>query len=85
MKANYTHQILALAACYSRHFNHTLATVSLRAAKRGSFFDELAAGGNFTVKRAERIIQWFSDNWPNGELAWPTDIPRPSPTKKDAA
>ena len=32
----------------------------------------------YTISRAEKITQWFSDNWPSG-LAWPPEIQRPEP------
>ncbi len=85
MIAKYPEHILELARRYSAHFNHSLKTVSLRAARRGGFFDELAKGANITVRRGDAIIAWFSDNWPDQELEWPRSIPRPKPSKKEAA
>ena len=84
MKANYTYKILRLADVYGRYRNHSRKTVSLRAAKRGGFFDELENGGNITVNRAEAIISWFSCEWPS-DLQWPGDVDRPAPERKDVA
>lgn len=87
MKANTDIQnLLALAKEYGAHRNHALTTVSLRAAKQGQFFADLEAGRRgITLNRRDAIMQWFSDNWPNEDLAWPTDIDRPTPTKRIAS
>ncbi|WP_425152873.1 hypothetical protein [Candidatus Palauibacter sp.] len=34
--------------------------------------------GRVTVRTVHRVVQWLSDNWPEG-LEWPADIPRPEP------
>jgi hypothetical protein len=68
--------ILDLAGALGAHLNHSRKTISLRAAKRGGFFDELAAGANITIRRRDAILQWFSDHWPE-DLEWPEGIPRP--------
>lgn len=83
MTATYTHIIPTLADTYAGHLNHSRKTVSLRAAKRGGFIDQLELGANITVKRGNMIIQWFADRWPE-DLEWPADIPRPTPTERAA-
>lgn len=77
--------LLSVADAYGRHFNHSLKTVSLRAARQGQFLADLKAGRRgITLNRRDAIFQWFSDNWP-ADLAWPSDIPRPAPNRKEVA
>ena len=51
-------------------------------ARNPSFFPQLTEGRTCTLRIYCRVIQWFSDNWP-ADLAWPSDIPRPAPTRKE--
>lgn len=77
--------LLMLADTYRSNFNHTLNTVSLRAAKQGAYLAKLRAGTvGITLTRRDAIMQWFSDHWPD-DLAWPDDIPRPSRAGREAA
>lgn len=77
--------ILAVAKAYAGHFNHSLNTVSLRAASQGRFLADLEAGKRgITLTRRDAIMQWFSDNWP-GDVKWPARVLRPTPNQKDAA
>ncbi|MEO0678827.1 MAG: hypothetical protein AAF192_00265 [Pseudomonadota bacterium] len=55
----------------------------------GNFFKDIAGRDDRpprSVRRAtfERVVQEFSDIWP-AALEWPADIPRPTPTKREAA
>ena len=70
--------VLRVATAYAAHKGLALSTVGRLAAGKGTFF-ELLSEGRVTIRRAERVLQWFSDNWP-ADLAWPADIPRPAPT-----
>jgi len=83
MLANDVKEILDLAAAYGAHLNHSRKTISLRAAKRGGFFDELEAGANITLRRRDAIIRWFSDNWDDEALEWPEGIPRPPKSEQN--
>lgn len=76
--------ILFLAERYRAARNLSLKTVSVYAAGRGGFLTELAAGERgITLARRDRILQWFSDHWPD-DLEWPAAIPRP-PKSTEAA
>ena len=44
----------------------------------GRFFKRVKEG-RVTIRRAERVCQWFSDHWP-ADLEWPAGIPRPPVT-----
>ena len=57
-----------------------MSTLGTYAAGHGEFFKRFTQG-RVTIRRAEAILQWFSDNWP-GDLEWPQGVPRPEPTPK---
>lgn len=74
--------LLALGETYSHHSGLTLKTVGLYVADDGKFFQKFAEGRSCTLKRANAVVSWFSENWPD-DLEWPPAITRPS--KKEAA
>lgn len=61
-----------------------MSYVGRLAANHGAFFARPEDGHDITSRRAQRIVQWFSDHWPL-DLAWPTDIPRPEPAANSPA
>lgn len=75
--------LTTVADVYAGHLGLTLSTVSTYAANDGKFFDRLKGPASCTLRRASRVLQWFSDHWP-ADLEWPADIPRP-PKSKEAA
>ncbi|PIE16347.1 MAG: hypothetical protein CSA68_02665 [Rhodobacterales bacterium] len=77
--------LIALADMYAQHTNRTHWRVSYLVRGDGKFFDRLNRGGGCTLKTAQKVFQWFSDHWPDQEIEWPADIPRPTPSKKEAA
>ena len=73
-------EILLLARIYGSAKGYSRSTVSLRIAKQGSLFKRLERGSSsLTLRRCDRIVQVFSDHWPE-DLDWPPDIPRPEPS-----
>ena len=76
-----TETLVALAEIYAAHRGLKLSTVSTYAATDGKFFPELKRGAGCTLRRAARVLDWFSANWPD-DLEWPRAIPRPDPRKK---
>lgn len=76
--------LLRLARLYAAHQGLSLSTVSTYAANDGKFFPTLSVGAGCTVARADRVLQYFSDNWP-ADLEWPRDVPRPPKGGKEAA
>lgn len=77
--------IAQLANSYGAHRNWSLNTTSLRASGKGTYFSDLVAGRvGLTLRRRDKIIQWFSDNWPDADLAWPQDIYRPEKSREAA-
>ena len=85
-----TSAILRLQARYCKAVSVAPSTLAKRIGRlSGKFFDRLNAGGSCTIATYNRILHWFTDNWP-ADLAWPSDIPRPepspgSPASKEAA
>ena len=80
---NATHPALRSARLYAEHLGIALSTLGRMAAGKGSFFAALAEG-RVTIRRAERVLQWFSDHWPV-DLPWPAEIPRPRPSPDSPA
>ncbi len=70
--------LLRLAATYGDRRSLKLSTVGKMAVSDGRFFLTLEAGKNFTVRRYDQLLAWFSANWPEG-CAWPEDVVRPEP------
>ena len=59
-----------------------LSTLGNLAVGNARLFEGLDAG-RVTVRTLRRLIQYLSNNWPEG-LEWPSDIPRPEPTAQEA-
>lgn len=72
-----TDTLTKLARAFAAHKGLKLSTVSTYAAQDGKYFDRLEHGAGCTLRKAERLVQWFSDNWP-ADLEWPRDIQRPA-------
>ena len=75
--------LVKLAQTFADHRGRKLSTVSTYAAGDGKFFKSISGTAGCTLERAARIVDWFSENWPD-DLEWPRDIPRPR-KKKEAA
>ena len=71
-------QILSLSDLYSRKTGKKESTIASYSAKQAYAFRRLREGCSITIRRANKITQWFSDHWP-ADLLWPEDIPRPEP------
>jgi hypothetical protein len=67
--------LLKVARRYAKIEGIPLSTVSSRALNDGKKLAALEAGADINVKRLERAMLWFSDNWPAGE--WPASVDRP--------
>lgn len=76
--------LVTLAEVYAAHSKLTLSTVSTYVAGDGKFFGSLKGRAGCTLARAERILNWFNDNWP-ADLEWPPSIPRPAPARSRRA
>lgn len=78
MKTQATRQIVALADALSAATERTRGSISIAIFDDHSRIDGLAAGRDLTTASAERALNWFAANWPEG-LDWPESIPRPDP------
>ena len=67
--------LLELAHQFALRRNITLWRVGALAARDGKFFLRLKKGGNCTIKTYQRVLAWFSENWPQ-KTPWPADIPK---------
>jgi len=76
--------ILRLADEFGKHLNITHWAVSMRLSGKGNFLDKLMNGGDTHTKTADRVLRWFSDNWP-ADLEWPADVPRPQANNEAVA
>lgn len=72
-----TEHIIKLAETYGKHRSLELSTVSTYAENDGKWLPRLKAGSGCTLRRAARVLNWFSANWP-ADLEWPREIPRPT-------
>lgn len=54
-----------------------LGAVSSRALNEGKALRNLIKGRqSMTLRRADILLEWLSDNWPKG-ASWPETLPRP--------
>ncbi len=74
--------IVRLIEIMAREIARSPHTVGRLASGSGDFYIRLKRGHDLTTRRAARISQWFSDNWPEG-AEWPSDIPRPEPKAEE--
>lgn len=84
MSSNIHKSLIELSELYAEHMNISHWRVSYLARGDGQFFKRLRDGKSCTLKTADALGRWFSDNWPT-DLEWPSGIARPKPTKKEAA
>lgn len=77
--SNTTENLIRLCVLFGEHRRRSLSTVSRLATGSGKTIARLKDGRDITIRRAERILQYLSDRWPD-DLEWPDDIPRPEPT-----
>lgn len=76
--------LLTLADLFSAATGKAETTIAKHAAGQAYVFQRLRDGCSITARRYNRIVQWFSDNWP-ADLLWPADIPRPAPSPDSPA
>ena len=79
------HPLLALSEALAAHQGVTHFAISMRVMGKGDFFKGLMRpGADCRTRTADRVLSWFSENWPS-DLEWPRHIPRPQKSKKEAA
>lgn len=77
-------QLALLFHSYAEAKRLSTSTVSRYASGSGAFLHRLDNGATVTMARLQRIVQWFSDHWPE-DLDWPADVPRPAPAADSPA
>lgn len=75
-----TEQITELGDGFAQHRGLSHWRVSFLIRGDGQFLSRLKDGKGCTIRTAETVMKWFSDNWPE-DLEWPADIPRPEKSK----
>jgi hypothetical protein len=68
--------ILSLAAAFEQATGSSWRTIGKVAMNDNTFFVRIGRGDGFTIRTFDRILQWFSDNWPEN-AEWPEGIERP--------
>ena len=72
-------QLLIVARTYAAANSLDISTVSWRALGDTKKLGAMLNGADIQVRRLEKTMQWFSDNWP--QTSWPADVPRPVPSE----
>lgn len=73
--------VIKLSEAYVSYTGLRPSTVSTYAANDGKWLVGLMEGtAGCTIRKANRVIQWYSDNWPT-DLAWPAGVRRPAKSK----
>mgnify|MGYP000592279100 CR=1 FL=1 len=59
------------------------STVGRLCASDARFFSRIREGQTFTIKKYDRVMAWFVDQWPEFS-EWPANVPRPlAPTEAE--
>ena len=77
-------QILLVADRFGELTNRQRGRVSDMVFRRGGKLQAIADGAELGVRRYERAMGWFSDNWPAG-AEWPEGVHRPTCDKQREA
>ena len=75
-----TAQIIDVCARYIGARNIAGSTLCRLAVGNSTVWERLETG-RVTIRTLDRLVQYLSDQWPEG-LEWPSDIPRPEPRPK---
>lgn len=79
----YSH-LTTLATLLGAHVGRSDLTVAKWCGVHTRLFLRLKSGAGCRLDTFKDALQAFSNLWP-ADLAWPQDIPRPSPKKPEAA
>lgn len=76
--------LLRIVETYCEATSVAEATLSSRVFFDGKRIADIRRGSDMGVRRLEKAMLWFSQNWPEG-ATWPEDVPRPSAIAEPAA
>ena len=68
--------MLVLASVHSAASGLSMISLGKRVANDSRFFMRIGAAKSFEARTYDRVVAWFSENWPAG-AAWPVEVPRP--------
>lgn len=68
--------LLKLASDYEAATKLSKSGVGKSILNDTTFFKRIEAGDGFNVKTYDRVVEWFSANWP-ARTKWPRHIERP--------
>lgn len=76
--------LLKCAEAYADRKDVKLTTLGRIVTNDSPFFTRLHDDRkNFTVRKYDEVISWFSSNWPS-DLPWPDTVPRPAVAAEQA-
>lgn len=84
MKETLRKNLVDLAASYSSATGASYASIGQLCMKDNTFFSRIMAGSGFNIGTFDRVVEWFSDNWPV-DCAWPDGVERPASAKDEVA
>ena len=73
-----TGKITDLFNTYCKQTGKSHWRVSALIVNDGKLYHRISNGGSVTIPTYQKVLHWFSDNWPI-DLLWPEDIERPEP------
>lgn len=73
---DYRHQLITLAERFGAKRGVSEARTANLVGCDSRFFARLREGGGCRVDTLHRVVQFFSDHWPDGAM-WPDCIARP--------
>lgn len=76
--------LIDLAASYSSATGASCASIGQFSLNDNTFFSRIQAGKGFTIGTFDRVVAWFSKNWPD-DCAWPDGVERPASAKDEVA
>ncbi|WP_394689021.1 hypothetical protein [Hoeflea sp.] len=69
-------QFIAVFEVYAVAAGVAEGTLSDRLLRSGARFKRIREGSDISTGTYERVMQWFSDHWPE-DAGWPEDVERP--------
>lgn len=57
-----TAHLLTLAKTFAGHAGLKMTTIGAYAVNDGKFFERLESGGSCTIRTADKVVRYFSDN-----------------------
>lgn len=78
MERELLENMLTVTGAYEAATDRSRSYVARAALGNSKFFDQIESGIGWTARTYDRLMQWLSDNWPEG-FGWPPGVERPQP------